>query len=178
MKDLEKIVKDLTNEDGVVDWAKATDLVNKEINDVVLKNTGKLDDKLGDAKVEAKQELLKLFEVETTDDLLKKLDDAKQKGESLNDLEGELTKYKQKELLYSQGITDQDKVDYILFNVNKRVNDEVEFEDAYKTYREEKPELFKKEPITFGGGNKPTEAKVEQPGYRKHLLKKHPDLED
>jgi hypothetical protein len=60
--------------------------------------------------------------------------------------------------------------------VNKRVNDETSFEDAFTKYREEKPDLFKKEPITMNRRTQ-SETPPEEPGYRAKLKEKHPDLD-
>jgi hypothetical protein len=168
-EELEKIIKGYSNEEGQIDWAKVTEAINNDINNVVAKQTDK-------AKEDARGEFLKTFEVENVEQLAEKINQGQEVQETLTKTQSELTNLQRKEALYSQGITDPDRVDYILFNVNKRVSDDVAFEDAFKAYREEKPDLFKKEPITFGkreGGEEPTT----EPGYRKALKERHPDLD-
>ena len=168
-EELQKVIQGLTNEDGQIDWAKATEAINNDINNVVAKQSDK-------AKDEARKELFSALEVESVEDILKRLDEVKEVKDTLNKTQGQLTDYQRKEALYSQGITDPDRVDYILYNVNKRVSDEVSFEDAFKAYRDEKPDLFKKEPITFGGGRGKEEEVPKEPGYRAVLKERHPDL--
>jgi hypothetical protein len=168
-EELQKLMQGFTTEDGQVDWDKVVEGVNEEVNNVVAKTQDK-------AKQDARKEFLATFEVEDTEDLIKRLDEAKQAKESLTKTQGELTNLQRKEALYSQGITDPDRVDYILFNVNKRVNDDTSFEDAFTKYREEKPDLFKKEPITMNRRTQ-SETPPEEPGYRAKLKEKHPDLD-
>ncbi|MDA3807958.1 MAG: hypothetical protein PF440_08625 [Thiomicrorhabdus sp.] len=169
-EDLEKLVQGFTDDDSKVDWDKVAEGVNKELNDVVAKQQDK-------AKDEARKEFFKTFEVENVEDLAKQLDEANTTKDTLTQKQGELTELERKVALYGQGITDPDRVDYILFNVNKRVNDEVGFEDAFKQYKEDKPDLFKKEPITINKRKQGDPPPTDEPGYRTKLKEKHPDLD-
>lgn len=174
MKNLEKLVKEHTNEEGQIDWSAVEELVNKETNDIVAASTKKATDK-------AKEDLLKELEIDDpkaikdklnlSEELSKKLEE---KENALNELTGKATKLEREKLLYSQGITDPDTVDYILFNVDKRVNEENDFDAALNAFKEEKPQYFQSEPITTG--TKPGGAsKREMAGFEKILAEKHPN---
>ena len=178
MKDLEKLVKEHTNEEGQTDWSAVEELVNKETNDIVAASTKKAADK---AKDEARDSLMKELDIDDpkalkdklnlSEELTKKLEE---KENALNELTGKTTKLEREKLLYAQGITDPDTVDYILFNVDKRVNDETDFDKAFNAFKEEKPQYFQSEPITTG--IKPgVTSKKEMAGFEKILAEKHPN---
>lgn len=178
MKNIQKLIEENSKEvDGEkkVDWKSVEDSINKETNDIVAKQTSK-----------AQEDLLKQLGFEDSDKLkehLSKVDElseeTKKKDEKINELSSAKTETERKMKLIGMGITDEDTLDYVMYNVNKRANDDTPWEKALESYKQDKPSYFESQqenkPITTGTKNEGNNS-GEKLGFEKILGEKHPDV--
>lgn len=194
MKDIQKLIEQhtTTNDEGsVVEWSAVEKAINDDINAIVAKQTDKVTEKakaevfaeLGLEGVADKSSLLKHIEsLSKTDEALKSELSAKEKAlEELNTKYSEATEkttqFEREKTLLELGITDADSREFLLFNVGKRVSEEVDWSTALEQYREEKPQFFTSEPAVKTTGVKVTNTpKSERLGFEKYLAERHPDV--
>jgi hypothetical protein len=181
---LQEIIKQHTSEDGTTNWSAVESAVNDDINAIVVKSVAK-------EKEKAQSEYLKALGFESEADLKKKLSDdgkaevLKQLDEvkkAHDELQGKYeplatkaTTLERATQLFKLGITDEDTVDYIVHAVSKRTDENTTFEDALKTYQDEKPNFFQvgapRTTATPSGG-----GANETAGFEKYLAERHPEL--
>lgn len=194
MKDIQKLVEQYTttsDEGTVVEWSAVEKAINDDINAIVAKQTDKVADKakaevfseLGLEGVSDKSSLLKHIEsLSKTDEALKTELSEKEKAlEELNqkysEVNAKTTEFEREKSLLELGITDADNREFLLFNVGKRVTEEVDWNTALEQYREEKPHFFATEPTVKTTGAKVTSTPKSEPfGFEKILAEKHPDV--
>lgn len=177
MKNIENLIKEHTKDD-VTDWTAIENAVNEEINNIVTKDVAKEKEKFESTQV---NEVLKTLGYENVEDLKKTLDtvDEVQKALETKDaeiqgLKTESTMLERTNKLFGMGVA-QDAVDYILFNVNKKVTEDKDFETALGEYKTEQPKFFEKT-ITFGGGSHQTPP-PEVDGATAKLKELYPDVD-
>lgn len=145
MKDIKKYITKHTNEEGELDYKALEEEVNQEINGIVAKNEEK-----------AQNSVLKEFGVESKEQLKEKMNDLenkpkeyeerlqtyeeqlKEKENELNEVSTNAKTLEQERILLQEGVKDPEDRDYLLYNVNKMVDDETDFNSAWEKYKEEK----------------------------------------
>lgn len=189
MKNLQEIIQAHTTEDEgktKVNWEGVEAKVNEHINAIVVKSTQKESEK-------AVKELFEKAGLENIGDaegLKKHIDTVSQSTEQIQkelkakeeeiqtylkkteELEQKYTHVEREKTLVAAGITDPDTIDYLLFNVGKRVNEETPFEQALQAYAEEKPALFRTTATTTGTKVQKVPA-GEKAGFEKILEDKY-----
>jgi len=178
MKDLQKLVEANTK-DGVVDWESIEKTINEETNNLIAKNKGsELNRVLNELGLE-KVEDLKLT-LKEKEELAKKLEETNKSLETINksleEKDKVITLTEREKMLYQMGITDKDTVDYVLFNVNKRVGEDKDFASALEEYKKEKPQFFEEKPLTISTKGNPTVPPEEKLGFEKVLEERRPDV--
>lgn len=181
---ISEIVEKNTEKDGEnvkVNWESVEKEINDNINNIVAKQTSKAEEK-------AKSDLLKSLNIESEEDLKKKLEDdgselktkletmqkeLEERETKLSELNEKSTRLERERVIMSEGAQDPDDIDYVLYNVSKKVSEDTPFEDALKAFKEEKPKYFsspRKTAAPSGGG------KPEMEGFEKYLADRHPDV--
>ena len=145
MKDIKKYITKHTNEEGELDYKALEEDVNQEINGIVAKNEEK-----------AQNSILKEFGVESKEQLKEKMNELenkpkeyeerlqtyeeqlKEKENELNEVSTNAKTLEQERILLQEGVKDPEDRDYLLYNVNKMVDDETDFNSAWEKYKEEK----------------------------------------
>jgi hypothetical protein len=173
MKNIKDLIEKHTK-DEKTDWDAVEEAINKETNDIVAKQTSK-----------AQADLLKDLGFDDKDDLTAQLGKVEELNGKVEELQGAKTETERKLSLINNGVKDEDDIDYVMFQVNKRVDDETKWEDALKAYKEEKPSYFgaekqkekepEKPPVT-GTKQKSDDKESEPLGYERILAEKHPEV--
>ena len=194
MKDIQKLIDQHTQTEGeekVTNWAEVEKAINDDINAIVVKQTEKVADKvrgevfeeLGIDGVKDKDTLLKhIGTISQTDEELKGQLEEKDKAlQELNEKYGEASQktlqFEREKSLMELGITDADAREFLLFNVSKRVNEEVDWDTALTQYKEEKPQYFATTPtVSTTGARVTTPPKNEKLAWEKILEERHPDV--
>jgi len=169
MKDLEKLIKANTNETGVIDFATIELAINTEENNLIAVG-----------KKEASAKVLSDIGLGDIESIKKTIDEhgsfKTESEKTIDELTTKATNLERKSALYGAGITDNDQVDYIMFNVNKRVTETKDFDVALTEFKTEKPQYFDTKSITFntkGNGKIPP---VKKAGWETILAERRPDV--
>jgi len=194
---LEEAIKEHTNEEGVIDWEKAMELVDtKYVNPIVAKNKPDKDKIISDSKEEwikslgfegiADESQLKAYVKQSSDEYKEKYVtlEAKHKeivlaNEKLQaDYETsntKLTSYERQQLLTKDNFNGD--AEYALYKINQSISDDKDFETAYNEYKESNPTLFAKNQIPPTSGRRiiPNEPN-QKAGWEELLEEKHPNL--
>lgn len=179
MKDLEKLMNGNKKEDGTFDWEKIEAAINKEENDLVAKAETKGGEK------GATEAITKFLKDLGYDDKAKFDTDFKAmkasheaiggKDEEIKNLSGAKTALEREKLILQSGVPGKD-ADYVMFQVNKRVTDDVPFEKAFEEFKAENAEYFKNPVPVFGAQTKSKEEPGSKEGFEKILEERNPDV--
>ena len=173
---LKELIEQNKTDDGI-NVEEINKAINDEINAVVTK-----------AKDQSVVEFFKELGVESKDDLNAKLKEGDKLAKMLEEKEQAVKEAKMKadklakvNELRKLGVEDDDTIDYVLFNVEKRISDDKSYEEALKEFAKEKPKYFEKQAtgvttgVGTGTGVNPNDDK---PTWQKILEEKHPDLKE
>ena len=200
MKNLKEIIEQHKDEEGNVQWDKAEGVVNEEINRVVARESDI--EKVKPKVVKNIMEELNL-EGETVDDIKKALEASEPDEETQQqlekykadlekvqnerdelaktkeELEGQTSKLTREQKLIERGVTDPDDRDYLLYNAEKRIDEENDFDSVIEQLQEEKPKFFQEQqqpqPQTSGASVRQSNKNAEQSGVAAILAEKYPD---
>lgn len=185
MKSIREIVEAHTKE-GVTDWETADKVYQDTINGIVVKETAKTAEKaqqdtileLGLENVQSVADLKKY-----SDSMKKSIEERetqiKEATEQIGSLQSKTTQYERERSIIALGITDPDTIDYLTFNVSKRLDDNTDWNKALEGYKTDKPHLFEKTPtITTTGARVSGDGTTEKFGWETKLEEKYPDLKE
>lgn len=177
MKNIENLIKDNTKED-VIDWKAVEIAINEDINNIIKKNVETEKAKFESSKV---SEMLENLGYKDVDELKKALGSIEELTKTIEtkDAENQALKSSSTELermnkLYGMGINEE-AVDFVLFNVNKKVTEEKDFDTALAEYQKEQPKFFEKT-ITFGGTQQQSQQQQDD-GVTSKLKEMYPDVD-
>lgn len=184
MKTIREIVEAHTKE-GITDWDNADKSYQETINGIVVKETAKTAEKvkadtieaIGIESVKAPEDVKKFMAT-----LQKTLEERESEyaiaQENLAKANKTATSLERESGLIKMGVTDQDVIDFIMFNVDKRVDDKTDWNTALETYKTDKPTLFENRAIGTTGSHVGKGATEEKMGYEKYLEDKYPDFKE
>jgi len=175
MKDLDKIISQHTNDEGVIDYTALEELINGEINNIVAKNKPNTDKLKEELKGEVAKELISGLGVEgdTVDDLklwakkmagntdefketnIKLEQELKKTQEELeaistakSELESNLTNAERLNKIKELGIKDNETAEFVKFKLDKMVSEDKDFDTALNEFREQSPSYFRQKEVT------------------------------
>lgn len=156
MKDVKELVESFKNDDGEINWEKANEAYNKNINDIVVSKVSKETEKaqqeatnkvfnelgieadtLEDAKVWAKRMNGKTDEFkERNAKLEKQLKELQGVSDELNKYKQQATQTSQINKLLAKGV-DAEQAEFLQYKFNKQVDEDTSFDDIANKYFEE-----------------------------------------
>lgn len=175
MKNIDKLIEQFTDEEGNIDYQELEAKVNEEVNNIVAKNKPDTSKLREEVKSEVAKELIGGLgiEGESVDDLklwAKKMggstDEIKEANLNLEkqvkELEEKYSTVAQEKEQYEQnlraqeaiskvrkyGVKDDDTAEFIKFKVEKQLSDDVDFDTALESFREENPHYFREQGIS------------------------------
>lgn len=175
MKDLDKIIGQHTNDEGVIDYKALEEVINGEINNIVAKNKPNTDKLKEELKGEVANEIISGLGIDgnSVDDLklwakkmagntdefkeanIKLEQELKKAQEELDaistaktELEQNLTNTERLNKIKQLGIKDDETAEFVKFKLDKMVSDEKDFDTALNEFREQSPTYFRQKEVT------------------------------
>ena len=159
---IEEVIKSSTLEDGTLDAKKLMGIIDNDyVNPIVAKQKPDLEKIKIEAKDEwisnlgfenvSNEEQLKAFVKSTSNEWKEKYNDLKKNFDTLettkteletnyNTVNTKMTSYERQELLRKDNFNGD--TDYALYKINQAVNDDKDFDTAYKEYKEANTQSF------------------------------------
>lgn len=175
MKNIDKLIAQYTDEEGNIDYQELETKINEEVNNIVAKNKPDTSKLREEVKGEVAQELISGLGIEgsSVDDLklwAKKMggstDEFKEANiqleQKVKELEEKYNAAAQEKEQYEQslrtqeaiskvrkyGVKDDDTAEFIKFKVEKQLSDDVDFDTALESFREENPHYFREQGVS------------------------------
>lgn len=175
MKNIDKLIAQYTDEEGNIDYQELETKINEEVNNIVAKNKPDTSKLREEVKGEVAQELISGLGIEgsNVDDLklwAKKMggstDEFKEANiqleQKVKELEEKYNAAAQEKEQYEQslrtqeaiskvrkyGVKDDDTAEFIKFKVEKQLSDDVDFDTALESFREENPHYFREQGVS------------------------------
>lgn len=175
MKNIENLITENTNEEGVVNYEAVESAVNDEINNIVAKNkpnTDKLKEELygevtseiirglgiegqsiDDLKLWAKKmggstDEFKEANIKLEEELKKAQEQLDQLSQEKQQIEQEYTTTQQLQKIKQAGVGDDETAEFIKFKLDKQVGEDKDFDTALNEFREQSPSYFRQKEVT------------------------------